>query len=349
MRRLLSAAAVAACLAVPATASATFPGDNGAIGLGNPPRLVEPDGSGLRQIAPQGSTLSFSADGTKVAYTIGNVSTGAQGIAINNAEGGDEQVLFPISATSPFDPVWFPDGQTLGAVRPSAGGGFEFVRIDIATRSVTTVAANVFSPQISPNGQLVLFSRAGDLWLMNADGTNQRVLTSGRSGDFSPDGTQVVFWRGSAGFGDLYVIDVDGTDERALTTDGDFNAAPVWSPDGTQIAFERDGQLWVIDADGTDARSLGIAGGADDWQREPSVAAPDCSAVKASPKTLWPPNNKLRTVRLLHPEGTTIDPEEVRLRAKKGAVYKVPFTLTNAAGDTCSGTVTIRVKKPKRK
>ena len=345
IRRLLFSALVALAFAVPPSAAASFPGANGDIAFASfPPGaheplvgIVEPDGSNPRTIT-SGGEAQWSPDGSRLAYTL---SSDATGIGFINADGSGQQTLFPAEPGSPSHPSWFPDGETLGAMSGTGG----FVTIDIATKTITPVAENTLFPLVSPNGELVAFQRSGDLWIMNADGSGQRLLaTGGVRPDFSPTSTQVVFERG----GNLFVIDVDGSDERLLVTGG---SAPVWSPDGRLIAFSRNGEIWVIATDGTGQRQLAANPGDEipsDWQRV-TAPAPDCSKVKASPKTLWPPNNKLRTVRLLHPAGTTIDPEEVRLRARKGAVYKVRFTLTNAAGATCSGTVTVRVKKPRRR
>jgi Tol biopolymer transport system component len=57
---------------------------------------------------------------------------------------------------------------------------------------------------------------------------------------------------------ELYVMDADGDDQRRLTeTESLDEAAPAWSPDGARIAFAREGparfvdQLMVVKADGT--------------------------------------------------------------------------------------------------
>jgi serine/threonine protein kinase len=101
---------------------------------------------------------------------------------------------------------------------------------------------------------------APQIFLMNADGSNQTQITNMPEGacqpSFSPDGMQLVFTSpclkrtvqhpGSM----LYVINVDGTGLIPLPTEegGDFD--PAWSPDGTRIAFTslRDGssQIYVL-------------------------------------------------------------------------------------------------------
>lgn len=54
-------------------------------------------------------------------------------------------------------------------------------------------------PAYSPNGQEVIFVRNYDVYIMNADGTNQTQLTEGLAEDrapvFSPDGQRIYFSR----------------------------------------------------------------------------------------------------------------------------------------------------------
>jgi dipeptidyl aminopeptidase/acylaminoacyl peptidase len=119
-------------------------------------------------------------------------------------------------------------------------------------------------------------SGAGDIYVMDADDTNETRLTANPAADWdavwSPDGEKIAF-RGldSGPFGnesDLYVTDEDGTNEEHLTSsmmdERIVHGHPTWSPDGTKIAFisERLGRsridLYVINADGTDRTRLAI-------------------------------------------------------------------------------------------
>jgi Tol biopolymer transport system component len=79
----------------------------------------------------------------------------------------------------------------------------------------------------------------GDLYVVNADGTNLRHLASGViDPKLSPDGQQVAFtrWDG-AEFGTLYTINVDGSGERAIIGESRQAKSPTWSPDGQEIVF----------------------------------------------------------------------------------------------------------------
>jgi len=98
-----------------------------------------------------------------------------------------------------------------------------------------------------------------DIFIANADGTNQRQLTTNVGSNFdpalSPDGSKIVFTSDRYGNHEIFVIDVDGENEIRLTNNRDSDGDAAWSPDGTQIAFttNRYGnfEIAVISADGT--------------------------------------------------------------------------------------------------
>ena len=105
----------------------------------------------------------------------------------------------------------------------------------------------------SPDGRRIVFERRGlqvdarsdqtDVFVMNADGTDERPLTSdGVSSrpSFSPDGGKIAFYRRIGGRHQLFVMNTDGSGAVQLTADPAFalsGTAAVWSPDGTKIAF----------------------------------------------------------------------------------------------------------------
>jgi Tol biopolymer transport system component len=94
-------------------------------------------------------------------------------------------------------------------------------------------------------GQIAYFSFAGDetnLWLMNADGSNPRQLTSGMHAfkglAVSPDGSFIVFSAARAGKPNIWRVDADGQNLKQLTN-GDGEAFPTISPDGKWIVYQQ--------------------------------------------------------------------------------------------------------------
>jgi len=122
----------------------------------------------------------------------------------------------------------------------------------------------------SPDGQQIAFEGFDDvdeplsgIYIGNTDGTNL-VQIAGRSipGDWSPDGSRVLFFRGpdNRSSGNLYVVNIDGSGEQQLTPNGvevQCCGNYRWSPDGSRILFaDVPGKLWLINPDGTNLTQL---------------------------------------------------------------------------------------------
>jgi Tol biopolymer transport system component len=153
----------------------------------------------------------------------------------------------------------------------NADGGRQ-ARLTEGEPSAPSSAKELFfqvDPAWSPNGQLIAFSskRTGsfDIYVMNADGTGARRLTSTRDDEtnptWSPDGKRLAFDRGR----DIYGVNANGTGLHRITDDQAADTEPAWSPDGHWIAyvkgaFETVGkdlrEVWLTRPDGTDSHSL---------------------------------------------------------------------------------------------
>ena len=79
---------------------------------------------------------------------------------------------------------------------------------------------------------------------------------------WSPDGKQIAFSSKRDGSWQVYVMNADGTNVRRLTTGSANNDYPAWSPDGNYIAFSstREGRnfdIYVMDAfDGSGVKNI---------------------------------------------------------------------------------------------
>ena len=116
----------------------------------------------------------------------------------------------------------------------------------------------------SPDRTKIAYGGGGEIFVMDADGSNLVNLSNKRGGDYaprwSPDGTQVIWygWLPIKGEGSGQRIcsnNPDGTDFR------DFGRGlyPKWSPDGTKIGFTLDGipsAAMVMNADGSGRRNV---------------------------------------------------------------------------------------------
>ncbi len=120
----------------------------------------------------------------------------------------------------------------------------------------------------SPDGSRIAFisDRDGnvELYVMNADGTDLRRLTSTPGVEGSPswtaDGRQIVYASNATGNFQIWVIDADGSDPRQLTQEPASNFQPAVSPDGRTIAFtsDRDGNydIYLMSIDGSNQRNF---------------------------------------------------------------------------------------------
>ncbi|TML32876.1 MAG: hypothetical protein E6G24_09175, partial [Actinobacteria bacterium] len=129
------------------------------------------------------------------------------------------------------------------------------------------------SPAWSPDGTEIAYVRDGaafgsEIWIMNADGSNEQRLTSGYydgSPAWSPDGTRIAFdstrpYTASAYAHHIWVMNRDGSDPVQLTDDSStlnhVGADPDWSPDGARITFDDSGDVYTMNSDGTGVTRL---------------------------------------------------------------------------------------------
>src|SRR6476659_4998441 len=87
----------------------------------------------------------------------------------------------------------------------------------------------------------IVFSFAGDLWIVAREGGDARRLTSGIGQEtdpfFSPDGTQIAFSGEYDGNQDVYVVPAAGGVPKRLTYHPGADTVSGWTPDGRNITF----------------------------------------------------------------------------------------------------------------
>jgi Tol biopolymer transport system component len=185
--------------------------------------IVNTDGTGLARLTNnlRGDILPrLSPDGTKVAFQ--SYRNGNWDVCVVDVAGVPETNLRCLTeASAAFDgqPAWSPDGSQLA-----------------------------FTSNRGANGWFRVY-------IMNADGSNVREVTTGAGPAWSPDGQYLVHQDWNVDNNDIYTIRTDGQERTRLTTSSAEDSKPVWSPDGARIAFisNRNGNedIFTINVDGS--------------------------------------------------------------------------------------------------
>lgn len=139
------------------------------------------------------------------------------------------------------------------AVVASGCGGDEEARPDLAFVSTRDGDYAIFEMNADGSAQHRLTPREGD------PASSPAKLFFQIDPAWSPDARQIAFSSRRSGTFDVYVMGADGTGTRRLTSGKANDSHPTWSADGEEIAFERDGDIWVLRADGSGAKRISDA------------------------------------------------------------------------------------------
>jgi len=233
---------------------------------GSPELLQLPTGMAISDPTP-------SPDGRMIAFVVADYVDNTGDIWLVNRDGSG---LRNLTGDGPLDdaPAWSPDGSRLAyrSFREENFGDIWTIRVDGTGRANLTPRTGTFvldqhRPDWSPDGTRIVYAGTGGgdwgIWVMQADGSQKRQLTSTPELDtepvWSPDGKRIAFRRtGSAG-SDLVLMAPDGTGVRVIDFPGQ-QRLPAWSPDGRLIAFVGQPtvtslpEVFTMRPDGTDVR-----------------------------------------------------------------------------------------------
>jgi Tol biopolymer transport system component len=252
---------------------------------------INADGTGQTRLTNESGRLygpAYSPDGTRIVF-YNHLSNQTWSIYVMNPDGTGIQRLTDQPNALDWCPDWSPDGGRIALTRSyslpvwrseiwimNADGG-EQHRVGILDGQ---------GPDWSPDGsKLAWFNYVdggGEIWTMDADGSNPVPLTVTPAEDwwpkFSPDGGKIAFQSRRDGNFEIYVMNSDGSNQVRLTNNAADDEDPNWSHDGTRIAFisMRDGhyEIYVMNADGSDqSRVTNTAGQAidPDWMPDNGV------------------------------------------------------------------------------
>ena len=144
----------------------------------------------------------------------------------------------------------------------------------------------------------IVFTYAGDLWIVDRAGGEARRLTSGvgeeTSPQFSPNGQTVAFTGQYDGNTDVYTVPVTGGVPKRLTWHPGADVVVGWTPDGKRVLFASSRtsvsfypQLFTIGTDGA-----GIPEAVPLPMAERGSYSPDGTQIAYEPLTQWQPEWK---------------------------------------------------------
>ena len=273
--------------------------------------VINADGSSLRRLAESNALEQqplWSPDGTRIVFTK-TTFTSAEGDAGNsdiylmNADGSGI-IQLTDHPKQDQSPVWLPGGREIAFQSDRDGNEAIYViNVDGSNlRHLTQVSLEPLQqgfPQIpglhgrvswSPDGtRIAFYSGAGDVVVMNADGSNRTSLPYGTGFEFlwgavpvwSPDGARIALMSGQDGNFEIYIVDADGSNLLRVTYSSDDDWFPVWSPDGTRVVFSQEGSgIYVVELGAVADETLVATG-------TPIVLPPAIAADRAALHALY--------------------------------------------------------------
>jgi Tol biopolymer transport system component len=248
---------VAVCAAA-GSASASFPGRNGAIAylwLGESAYRAGPTATSIRTVDPRTGRVRVLQDCPLRSGALGTY-TDCLVRAPSYAPHGS-RLAFPITRNTPT-PQGLRSEPALATMAPD-GTSFEEhgTQHDYLGVSWSPAGDRLLLepfPEGSPAGNAIL--------LASLDGTELRQVTRGQGADWSSRG-QIAFDRYQAPgcvavCVDVFITRLDGTPRRLTRRRG---SSPSWSPHGTKLAFVRRGNIYIVRRNGGPLRRVTRRGG----------------------------------------------------------------------------------------
>ncbi len=225
-----------------------------------------PDGHDPVYLTEGGSNImpSWSRDGRRILFSSNRRDRRRTEIWVMDADGSGQRQLTFDTAGGNFTPVESPDGSRIafsgqrGNEPPEVwvmnGDGSHQRQLTQTPRLSSQPYAWSLHPTWSADGKRIAYasttSGSRQIWMMNADGSDQHQLTFGLGPGYpdanvpswSYNGAWITFWSGlERQYGEVWIMQPDGAGARRITEtlDPGNSDDPQWSPDGRYLVFGR--------------------------------------------------------------------------------------------------------------
>ena len=194
---------------------------------------VDADGSDLTNLSEvSGSHYDampgWSPDGSQIVYIAQKPGDALGQLYVMNADGTSPRKLIETDFEAQY-PAWSSTGQI--AFTGYRGGDFDIYTVQADGSRLTRVTKESTPenwPTWSPDGSRMAFFASRDgtdgIWVMGADGSNQRFLAEGGEPNWSPHGDEITFDCGDAQSAIICAVRPDGGDPIQLFGDAGFPA-----------------------------------------------------------------------------------------------------------------------------
>ena len=277
-------------------------------------------GAGRDVLCAEHDDLAWSPDGQTIVFAAHETCPGQPDLFVVPADGSAQAVRLLAPGANGVFPRFSPDGRRIAFLGAEAGGpsGLYVAEVGSTGASAGAVAAGRIGPDLggspveqvspphwSPDSTEIavavdwVFSGIGEIVVVKADGSGQRVLATDQAFNpsWSPDGKRIAFhrvvdpseyWRDRPCTMRVWVINADGSGERRLDplVDGCV-LPPIWSPDGTRLLslliVDDYFHVGVLSADGDDPPAVFQQSYGASWQPVAAPLPPAPSFTAGSP------------------------------------------------------------------
>lgn len=202
--------------------------------------------------APSGGGGSGSPRGV-LLYSVANMDAGKWELHEYNFASGEHRWLFDWRTEVEYSSNY---GQIAYFAWPGAVGrdqyGIWVMNADYSGEHLVIRGGEY--PSWSPDSSRLSAGDGETIYILNADGSGLRPLTSGEYPAWSPNSNWIAHRACVGGACGIYLTNPDTGEQRRLTTGGS-DGQPAWSPNGQQIAYisQDDGnfEIYRINADGS--------------------------------------------------------------------------------------------------